>query len=236
MICFIVGHGKSKSGGYDPGATYNGVHEFRIARQIARYAQRHYNDTYDEPAALLNDEADKYLTERIKYANDRKYDFVAEIHLNAGKGTGVEAYYHKGSDIGRTYADAVCKGIAKALGIPQRVNGVDDGGDKTKVNSAGRDYFAIVRETDMTSILIEAGFIDSTDIDKLKTEAGQRACGVAIADAVAKVRGVARKTAVEDAKSDKLFRVQIGAFSKRENAEALLKKAKEAGFGDAFIV
>jgi len=33
-----------------------------------------------------------------------------------------------------------------------------------------------------------------------------------------------------------LFRVQIGAYAKRENAEAALAKAKAAGFADAFIV
>lgn len=32
-----------------------------------------------------------------------------------------------------------------------------------------------------------------------------------------------------------IYRVQIGAFSKKENAEAQLKKAKAAGFTDAFI-
>lgn len=34
---------------------------------------------------------------------------------------------------------------------------------------------------------------------------------------------------------DVLYRVQIGAFSKKENAEAYLKKAKAAGFTDAYI-
>ena len=32
-----------------------------------------------------------------------------------------------------------------------------------------------------------------------------------------------------------MYRVQIGAFSKKENAENMLKKAKAAGFTDAFI-
>ena len=35
--------------------------------------------------------------------------------------------------------------------------------------------------------------------------------------------------------SSKLYRVQIGAFSKKSNAENCLKKAKAAGFTDAFI-
>ena len=39
----------------------------------------------------------------------------------------------------------------------------------------------------------------------------------------------------EKLKGSKRYRVQIGSFSKRENAEKLLTKAKSAGFTDAFI-
>ncbi|MEC1719061.1 N-acetylmuramoyl-L-alanine amidase [Schinkia azotoformans] len=35
--------------------------------------------------------------------------------------------------------------------------------------------------------------------------------------------------------SKKYYRVQVGAFNNKENAEALLKKVKSAGFSDAFI-
>jgi N-acetylmuramoyl-L-alanine amidase len=33
----------------------------------------------------------------------------------------------------------------------------------------------------------------------------------------------------------KLYRVQIGAYSKKENAQVAVEKAKVAGFKDAFI-
>ena len=36
-------------------------------------------------------------------------------------------------------------------------------------------------------------------------------------------------------KTDKLYRVQVGAYRVKANAEAMLKKIKEAGFADAFI-
>ena len=37
-ICFIVGHGKSRKGGYDSGAVSGNYHEFKIAREITKYA------------------------------------------------------------------------------------------------------------------------------------------------------------------------------------------------------
>lgn len=51
-----------------------------------------------------------------------------------------------------------------------------------------------------------------------------------IADEVNKVLNGGTKPA-----TGTIYRVQIGAFSKKENAEAQLKKAKAAGFTDAFI-
>ena len=43
-------------------------------------------------------------------------------------------------------------------------------------------------------------------------------------------------TAKEEPKKDgKLYRVQVGAFAVKSNADAMLKKIKAAGFEDAFI-
>lgn len=44
-----------------------------------------------------------------------------------------------------------------------------------------------------------------------------------------------KETAVSGGSGGVLYRVQVGAYSKRENAEAQLKKIKAAGFTDAFI-
>ncbi len=239
-ICFIVGHGKGKSGVYDPGATANGYHEYRIAKEIAEYAQTYYNANFVEQADVMNQNADLYLTERIKKVNQMGYDFVAEIHLNAALtagGTGTECYYHKGNEKGKAYADAICKEISAALGISQRSNGVDDGGDKIKLNSAGNDYFAIIRETPCTAVLVECVFIsNASDLEKVSTPDGQAACGAAIAEAVAKVRGAKRKEiSAGSSASGSIYRVQVGAFRERANAEAMLQKIKDAGFADAFI-
>lgn len=202
-ICFIVGHGKGKKGGYDPGACASGCEEFQIAKGIAKYAQEYFNANYSETADLMNYNGDLYLTERIKKVNASDYDFVAEIHLNAGGGTGTECYYYHGSRKGQKYADKICDYISADLGIVQRASYGDDrafdtdkdGGDKTKLNSSGKDYFAIIRDTKPCAVLIETVFIDTaSDLAKVKTAAGQKKCGEAIAKAVAEVRGLKEKT------------------------------------------
>ena len=87
-VCIIVGHGKSKSGGYDSGAVSKDgkTQEFRIAKEIAKYAADYLG------CALMNYNGDLYLTDRIRKVNAADYDFIAEIHLNAGGGKGVEVF------------------------------------------------------------------------------------------------------------------------------------------------
>ena len=181
-ICFIVGHGKSKSGGYDSGAVFGSWHEFKIAREIGKYATDYYNLNYAETADLMNYNGNLYLSERITLANKNKYDFIAEIHLNAGGGYGSEVYYAKKSAKGKSIAAAISKKIALALGIKDR-------GAKIRTGSSG-DYFGIIRQTSAEAVLVECAFIDTTDLEKLKTPEGQKVCGIAIAQAVAAARGV----------------------------------------------
>lgn len=190
-ICFIVGHGKSKSGGYDPGAVSGNVHEYKIARQIAKYAQAYYNANYNEQCDLMNYDGDLYLTERIAKVNSGNYDFVAEFHLNAGGGTGTEVYYSNGDKTGKKHAIAISSAIAEAFGVRNR-------GAKVKLNNSGKDYFGIIRQTKPTAVLIETLFIDTAaDLAKFKTVAGRQKCGIAIAKAVAEVRGAKKKEAVK---------------------------------------
>ena len=65
--------------------------------------------------------------------------------------------------------------------------------------------------------------------------------GKAIAKGVLKTLGVVYKEEAPAVKEEpkkeetKLYRVQVGAYSKKANAEAMLQKLKAAGF-DGFIV
>lgn len=233
-ICFAIGHGITDDGRYNPGAVNGNYHEFKIAKEIGRYAQEYFNKNYSEKAELMNYNGTLTLEQRIDKLQGNTYDFVAEIHLNAGGGTGVECYHANKDAKGQKYADAICDNIAAALGIPQRKNWTDaDGGDKVKLNEYGTDYFGIIREVKPTAVLVEVCFIDTqSDLDKVKTAAGQKKCGEAIAKAIASVRGLKKKTTTT---AKKLYRVrkswkdvasQTGAFSVLDNAIAQAKKDK----------
>lgn len=172
-FCVITGHGKSKSGGYDPGAVSGKYQEFRIAKEIAKYTNE-YLRSYGNESKLINYDGSLYLTERIEKINASDFDFALEIHLNAGGGTGTEVFYPSGDTEAQGAARAVSESISKALSVRNR-------GAKTRLNSAGKDYFGIIRSTKIPTLLIETVFIDTSDIKKVETQEGQKACGKAIA-------------------------------------------------------
>ena len=171
-ICISVGHGRSAKGVYDPGACNGKYQEFKIAREIAKYAA-------DELGCdIINYEGNMTLVQRINEINKRNYNFVMEIHLNAGGGTGTEVYYYHGSPTGKKAAEAICKEISQTFNVRNR-------GAKVKLNAYGSDYFGFIRQTKPCAILVETLFIDSnSDLANVKTALGQKKCGQAIARAI----------------------------------------------------
>ena len=76
---------------------------------------------------------------------------------------------------------------------------------------------------------------NKTDISIADTAAEQKAIGIAIAKGILNTLGIAYKS-VESSTSDVLYKIQVGAFGNKANAEAYLEKVKAAGFKDAYIV
>ena len=230
-ICIIVGHGKSKSGGYDSGAVSKDgkTHEFQVAKEIAKYCVDYLNATYMTTASLMNYNGDLYLTDRIKAVNKTNYKFIAEIHLNAGGGTGTETYYYHGSPTGLKVATEISKNIAAEFGVTDR-------GAKVRLGKNGKDYFAIIRDTEPTAVLVETVFIDTaSDLAKVNTTDGQKKCGVAIAKGIAKALNLEAIPVEKEPEEKKLYRVCVGAYAVKSNADAMKAGLEKLGF-DAYIV
>ena len=95
------------------------------------------------------------LESRVNLANSWGADLFISNHINAGGGSGIEAWASIGNSVGQSYASSIVNNVS--LNTPLYSRGV-----KTKTLSDGRDYFCVIRETTMTAILIEYGFIDNT--------------------------------------------------------------------------
>lgn len=188
-VCIAIGHGKASDGTFDPGVIYDNLCEHKIAAEIGRYAAEYYNKNYAEKCDLINYRAELFLTDRIKYINNKNYDFVAEIHLNSGGGTGPEVYHSVLSD-GKV-ATALSRSIAEEFGF-------DDRHTKTRKTTSGSDYFAIIRGTRMPTVLVECLYIDNeSDVRLVRSLAGKRRMGEAIARAIAESRGIRKRSFVE---------------------------------------
>lgn len=224
-ILIAIGHGKSKNGGYDPGACAQGQQEFKIAKEIGK-AIKDTLAVYDCDAELLNYDAKFNLKERISYSNKSTYDLVLEIHLNAGKGFGVEVYHSIGDNVGKDIASKICENISYSLNVKNR-------GAKIRPDSSGNDYFGIIRETKATALLIETCFIDTSDVQKVIASNGQTIAGQAIANAVVSKLGISKAVVVP--KPQKQGKWCIGNFNEntknRADVKVHLDALKKIGYG-----
>ena len=230
-----VGHG-----GADSGAVGNGLKEKDLNLAIALAC----NDVLIRHGVTVQmsrtkDENDA-LTEEIKECNAFKPDLAIDIHNNAGGGDGAEAFYHYKGGMSLTLATNVVNEIAKTgQNLRTGTSGKADG-LKYRLNSSGSDYFGFIRQTSAPAVIVECAFIDNaTDIQIIDTSAEQKTMGIAIAKGILKTLGIAyveEKPVVTDTNvGGKIYRVQVGAYSVKANAEAMQKKLKSAGF-DAVIV
>ena len=219
MKVFIgVGHG-----GSDPGAVANNTKEKDLNLSIALACRdelvRH---GVSVKMSREKDENDT-ISEEVAECNAYAPDLAVDIHNNAGGGDGGEVFYHHGGGKGKTLAENI---LAEMVKVGQNSRGI-----KTRVNSQGKDYYAFIRNTSCPSVIVECAFVDNaSDLKILATEGDRKSMGVAIAKGILKTLGVE----IQSEKAS-LYRVQVGAYLIKANAEAMQKKIKAVGF-DAFIV
>ena len=173
------------------------------------------------------------LKKIVTKCNQHAVDLDVSIHFNSGAGnpggngktTGVEAYVYSASSAAKPYAEKICQAIAN---LRFRNRGV-------KTSST----LYVLKHTVSPAVLIECCFVDDKDdvelYDYQKMAAaivrgitGQNVEEVPETDSA----GEGEETPTGDKKA--LYRVQVGAYSVKSNAEAMKQKLQAAGF-EAFI-
>ncbi|MGP4073046.1 N-acetylmuramoyl-L-alanine amidase family protein [Piscibacillus sp. B03] len=140
-------------GGSDPGAIGNGLKEKNLTLAISLKI-RDLLKQYDGVQVRLSRTTDKSLTlkQRTDDANAWGADYLLSIHINAfnGSARGYEDYIYSGlSDSSQTaqYRNVMHEEITKAINLPNR--------GRKKAN------FHMLRESRMSAMLSENGFIDN---------------------------------------------------------------------------
>lgn len=212
-VFLAVGHG-----GSDPGAVAGGFQEKDLNLEIAlackEILEKHGVQTQISRTVDENDD----LTQRIRECNAFAPDLALDIHNNAGGGDGAEVYHHFGGGTGKVLAENILEEMT--------LIGQNSRGAKVRRNTEGTDYFGFIRLTNAPAVIVECAFMDNAeDLQIVDTAAERNTMGLAIAKGILKTLQVPFQQ-----ESDVLYRVQVGAYRVRENAQAMLKKLEAAGF------
>lgn len=213
-IIFDYGHG-----GKDSGASYKGRLEkddnLQLGKDVKRELMKH-GVKVDE---TRSGDYDLSLQRRCDIANRFDYDYFISFHRNAfdTHAEGVEVFTHT------TQATSAIVLASNVLNNLVKV-GFKNRGVKTA-------NFKVLRSTKANAILIETGFIDNDNDNKIYDDRYAEIVE-GITKAILKTLGVENNKPVQV--DDVFFRVVTGSFRDRKNAEIQVEKLKQSGF-NSFI-
>lgn len=220
LIVVDAGHGPNTPGKRSP----DGMREYEFNSRVADVLKSEL-EKYEGVKVVFThaDSRDVPLAERTDRANALKADLFVSIHANANTGKmgdwgGIDTFvYTSKPKEAVALAKVVQANLIKATGLRDRgVKPAD---------------FHVLRETHMTAILIEHGFMDSrTDLPKLKSDKYRVLCGETNAKSIAAHYGL--KPAEP---ADALYKVQVGAFKSKAHADAYAKKVAAEGFNTTIV-
>lgn len=217
-ICLDAGHGQYDNRGY-LGKKYKseGIFTFYMAIEVKKELEK-----YEKVEIILTRRRlEEKPSFKVRSDLSKGCDCMLSIHSNAGKGTGTEIWQDVNNPLpfGKVLSATVSK-----------VQGIRDRGEKKKYREGYKssNWYAILRGNKaQTGGLLEIAFHDNPhDVDIMEEKFQE------IAKAIATVVANHYKLKL---KTGKIYRVQVGAYQKYENAAAMRNKLKSQGF-DAFII
>ena len=205
-IMIDAGHG-----GADPGAVYNGRQEkddnLNLALAVGRILEE---DGYEVEYTRTKD---LYQTpyEKAELGNGSGADLFVSIHRNSS------VFPDQYSGVETLVFDNSGQKARAAANINERLEQLGF----RKIGVIERPNLVVLNSTDIPAILVEAGFINNSEDNRLFDQQFD-----AIARAIAK--------GIEDAypavKPEVYYRVQTGMFKNRDNAERMLYRLQADGF------
>lgn len=205
----------------DPGAVgYERERDLNV--KVSNYQREHLLANYD-CEVRMNPGSMNSVKDVAADANSWGAEFLSSNHFNAGGGDGYEAlvYSEKRVPIGKIFEKHVKAAGQNSRGVKLRPD------------------LGILRLTNMPAVLNEGAFVDNQkDIQDWNDDAELKKLGIAYAEATAEAAGLDKKVvapAPAPVDSNVVYRVQVGAYGNKANAEAMQKKLAAAGF-DGIIV
>ncbi len=195
VIALDPGHG-----GYDPGASANGLNEKDINWKIALYCKEEIERHAGYKVFMTRSEDEcPTIQERVDRSVAAGASVVVSIHINSATSPdayGCEVWYPNGSsynyylhDEGYDFSQKILAKL-EALGLYNRGAKIKDYGvgDAGYPDGSASDYYGVIRyarEASILGVIIEHAFITSpSDADKLRNDAFLKELGIADAQAI----------------------------------------------------
>lgn len=225
-IALTVGHSILKNGNVTSadGRAYGGVLEYEYCKSQAAPVAEYLRSAGHTVDVIICPErqfaaSKEERTYKLNKVNNGGYNLVVELHLNASvnhNAEGCEVYYY--SATGKPYAERICSKLGtifKNRGAKQQTN------------------LYMLSQTKPVAILIESFFCDYAKDCQKAANAGVEKIGRLIAEGIA--NKTIENTTTTPGTSGTLYKVQVGAYREKGNADAMLSKLKKAGFA-GFVV
>lgn len=130
------------------------------------------------------DDTYKSVSQKVQEANNFQCDIAIDVHNNAGCGKGFEAYYSITSENGKRLGEKIASEVVKI--------GQNNRGIMAKKNANGKDYYAFIRNTKMTALILEGVFVDNKeDAEMANTDYKCKRFGEAYAKGILKYFNIA---------------------------------------------
>lgn len=220
-------------GGTDPGANGFGVNEKDWNLKMSLYQHKRLKELGVKVGITRTGDQSWDSVGRTNLIKNQ-FDLCISNHFNAfnGSARGIETIHSIHSN--KIFADNIAKELVKVSGLPLR---------RVFTRKSGNgDYYFMHRLTGSTeTVIIEYGFIDNkADHDWYKNEANFIKAAEAVVKVICSHVGVMYKSVKEPVKKavepgKKYHKVQVGAFSNKENAERLAEELKKDGYGSYVV-
>lgn len=208
-ICINPGHTLNGEGSGAIGIKNESEENRKVASEVIRLFS---NNGY----TVIESRVDKassnkeYLSKCFDIANKSKADLFISIHFNAfdGNAYGVEALIYDDKSGSKEIANKICEKVA-SLGFRNR--GVKK-----------RPELYVLKHTNMKAVLVECCFVDNKgDMNRYD----YKTMAKAIVDGI-----------VGNVDEERLYRVCIGSYKNKSNADNAVIEAKKNGYKESFII
>lgn len=220
-IMLDAGHGYTTAGKRSP----DGMREYEFNRGVANEAKV-LLECYQNVTVYFahSDNQDVPLKKRTDKANQLKAECYVSIHANAyGSGwndaNGIETYVHP---VRPPKTTMLAQNIHRNLII---FTGLKDRGVKEA-------DFHVLRETNMSAVLVECGFMTNREEAKsLRSDTFRKTCAEAIVKGIVDHFSLKVKENSGESPAKKgHYKVQVGAFKDRKNADELADQLIKLGY------